>query len=74
MLTRAVHSLQAIRFRTLSEKAIREFIMDQQEALLAAIKAGDADEAARIQLSTVKGSAKLMRETMFPELKERVAS
>ena len=74
LLTRAVHSLQAIRFRTLSEKAIREFIMDQQQALLAAIKAGDADEAARIQLSTVKGSAKLMRETMFPELKERVAS
>jgi DNA-binding GntR family transcriptional regulator len=74
LLTRAVHSLQAIRFRTLSEKAIREFIMDQQQALLAAIKAGDADEAARIQLSTVKGSAKLMRETMFPELKEKVAS
>ena len=74
LLTRAVHSLQAIRFRTLSEKAIREFIMDQQQALLASIKAGDADEAARIQLSTVKGSAKLMRETMFPELKERVAS
>ena len=48
--------------------------MDQQQALLAAIKAGDADEAARIQLSTVKGSAKLMRETTFPELKERVAS
>jgi DNA-binding GntR family transcriptional regulator len=67
LLARAVHSLQAIRFRTLSEKPIREFIIERQEALLAAIKAGNADEAERIQLGTVQGSAKLMRAVLFPE-------
>ena len=65
LLTRAVHSLQAIRFRTLSEKPLREFIMGRQEALLAAIKAGDADEAERIRLGTVRGSAKMMRAILF---------
>jgi DNA-binding GntR family transcriptional regulator len=74
LLTRAVHSLQAIRFRTLSENAIREFIIERQQALLGAIKAGNADEAERIQLGTVKGSAKLMRATMFPELKKTAAT
>lgn len=74
LLARAVHSLQAIRFRTLSEKAVREFIIDRQQALLAALKAGDADGAERIQLGTVKGSADLMREILFPELTEKVAS
>jgi DNA-binding GntR family transcriptional regulator len=67
LLTRAVHSLQAIRFRTLSEKPIREFIIGRQQALLAAIKAGNADEAERIQLGTVQGSARLMRAILFPE-------
>lgn len=67
LLTRAVHSLQAIRYRTLSERSVREFIMESQQALLAAIKIGDADEAARIQLRTVQGSAKLMREVLFSE-------
>ena len=67
LLTRAVHSLQAIRVRTLSEKSIREFIIGRQQALLAAIKAGNADEAERIQLGTVQGSAKLMRAILFPE-------
>jgi len=66
LLARAVHSLQAIRIRTLSETAIREFIMERQQALLTAIKAGNADEAERIQLGTVQGSAKLVRTTMFP--------
>lgn len=74
LLARAVHSLQAIRLRTLSEKPVREFIIDRQQALLAALKAGDADEAEQIQLGTVKGSADLMREILFPELKEKAAS
>jgi len=74
LLTRAVHSLQAIRFRTLSERSIREFIIERQQALLAAIEAGDADEAERIQRGTVKGSGELMRATMLPELKEKAAS
>jgi DNA-binding GntR family transcriptional regulator len=65
LLSRAVHSLQAIRFRTLSEKSIREFIIDQQQALLAAIKAGNANDAERIQLDTVQRSGKLMQEILF---------
>jgi DNA-binding GntR family transcriptional regulator len=67
LLARAVHSLQAIRIRTLSEKSIREFVIERQQALLAAIKAGNADEAERIQLGTVQGSGKLMRAILLPE-------
>jgi DNA-binding GntR family transcriptional regulator len=74
LLARAVHSLQAIRLRTLSEKPVREFIIERQEALLTALKAGNADEAERIQLGTVKGSADRMRAILFPELKEKAAS
>ncbi len=67
LLARAVHSLQAIRIHTLSEKSIREFIIERQQALLAAIKAGNADEAERIQLGTVQESGRLMREILLPE-------
>jgi DNA-binding GntR family transcriptional regulator len=67
LLARAVHSLQAIRILTLSEKSIREFIIERQQALLAAIKAGNVDEAERIQLDTVQESGRLIREILFPE-------
>ncbi len=70
LLARAVHSLQAIRLRTLSEASVREFIIDRQRALLASIKAGNPDKAERIQLGTVKGSAELMRKMLFPKSKE----
>jgi DNA-binding GntR family transcriptional regulator len=74
LLKRAVHSLQAIRFRTLSETVIREFIIERHQELLTAIKAGKADEAARIQFKTVQDSASLVRSNVFAAHEEKAAS
>jgi DNA-binding GntR family transcriptional regulator len=64
-LTRTVHSLQAIRFRTLSDRPIREFVIERHEALWAAIQAGKPDQAARVQVSTIQGFENLVRLRIF---------
>ncbi len=74
LLARAVYSLQAIRFHTLSEPAIREFVIERQQAFLAAIKVGDADRAEQIQLETVQGSERLIRAAMFAALENGTKS
>jgi len=73
LLNRAVHSLQAIRFRTMSEAPIREFVIEKHEELWVAMQAGKPDQAAHIQTKTVEGFEKLVRLRVFPGCEPRHA-
>ena len=53
-LGRTVHSLQAIRRRTMSDSVMRQFIIRSHENLLAAIEAGKPDDAERVQTNTIR--------------------
>jgi DNA-binding GntR family transcriptional regulator len=66
-LTRTVHSLQAIRRRTMSSNHLREFMIESQERLLTAIKRHDGNEAAAVQTNSVKTFERLIRLHIFPE-------
>ena len=66
-LTRTVHSLQAIRRRTMSSGHLREFMIETHEALVGAIKKHDGEEAAAIQTNSIKGFEKLVRIHIFPD-------
>lgn len=64
-LGRTLHSLQAIRRRTMSDGLMRDFMIRSHEALLAAIEAGKGDEAERVQTETIERFQELVRERIF---------
>ena len=64
-LTRTVHSLQAIRRRTMSDGPMREFMIETHEALLAAIKDRRPDDAARVQANSIRGFEELVKKRIF---------
>jgi DNA-binding GntR family transcriptional regulator len=66
-LTRTVHSLQAIRRRTMSSGHLREFMIETHEALVDAIKKRNGDKAAIAQTNSIKGFEKLVRKYIFPD-------
>ena len=66
-LTRTVHSLQAIRRRTMSNGHLREFMIGTHAALLGAIKRHDGNEAAAVQTNSIQGFEELVRIHIFPE-------
>lgn len=66
-LKRTVHSLQAIRRRTMSSEHLRVFMIQTHEALVDAIKRRDGDEAATVQTNSIKGFEELVRQHIFPD-------
>ena len=66
-LTRTVHSLQAIRRRTMSNAHLREFMIGTHEGLLGAIRRHDGAEAAAVQTNSIKGFEGLVRRHIFPD-------
>jgi DNA-binding GntR family transcriptional regulator len=70
-LTRTVHSLQAIRRRTMSDGPLREFMIETHEALLAAIEAHKPDVAARVQTNSIKRFEDLVKQRIFQSTGDR---
>jgi DNA-binding GntR family transcriptional regulator len=64
-LKRTVHSLQAIRRRTMSDDTLRAFMIKTHEQLLAAIKSGHPEKAAEVQRISIEGFERLVRDRVF---------
>jgi DNA-binding GntR family transcriptional regulator len=64
-LKRTVHSLQAIRRRTMSDGPMREFMIETHEALLTAIQARKPDEAAKVQTTSIREFERLVKQRIF---------
>jgi DNA-binding GntR family transcriptional regulator len=64
-LKRTVHSLQAIRRRTMSDGPMRAFMIETHEQLLAAIQSGRPEEAAQVQTTSILGFERLVKARVF---------
>jgi DNA-binding GntR family transcriptional regulator len=64
-LKRTVHSLQVIRRRTMSDSALRAFMIQTHEQLLDAIESGHPEQAATVQTMSIRGFERLVKERVF---------
>jgi DNA-binding GntR family transcriptional regulator len=66
-IERAVHSLQIVRRRTMSNPLVRAFLLEKHQAFLDALKEGDVDAVVEVQIESIKGFEKLVLAQLFEE-------
>ena len=64
-LGKTLHSLQFVRWRTMTDALMRAFIIDSHVALLNAIEFGDVAEAERVQMQTINQFKQLIGARVF---------